>query len=119
MKLAQMLLHLNTFLEIALGSNSPKRLFIGLLISKFFKTKYLADKSFSINTPTHKYYISTNLFDFEQEKAKAISLITLFFEGDSAKYTSLAHSFLGYLTLAEWSIAQWKHFDHHLRQFEV
>jgi hypothetical protein len=46
-------------------------------------------------------------------------LIKQFFEGGPTKCTTNPHSFFGQLTPEEWAIAQWKHFDHHLRQFGV
>lgn len=119
MNVEQMLSHLNAFLETALDLNSPKRILIGRFLGSFFKSRYISEKRFSINSPTHKNYIFTDIRDFEKEKMKSIQLINLFFDGGTSKCTSKPHSFFGNLTPEEWAIAQWKHFDHHLRQFGV
>ncbi|WP_410479057.1 DUF1569 domain-containing protein [Pedobacter psychrodurus] len=34
-----------------------------------------------------------------------------------AKCTRYPQAFFGPLTPEEWALMQWKHFDHHLRQF--
>jgi len=117
MNVAQMLSHLNIFLETALDLNSPKRLFIGRILGSYFKSRYVRDKQFSKNSPTHKNYIFTDIRNFENEKAKSVQPIKQFFDGGKSKYTLKPHPFFGKLTPEEWAIAQWKHFDHHLRQF--
>lgn len=115
----QMLSHLNAFLETTLDLNSPKRLLIGRFIGSFFKQRYVSVKQFSINSRTHKDYIITDFPNFELEKAKSIRLIEIFVQGGFSKCTSKPHPFFGKLTPEEWGIVQWKHFDHHLRQFGV
>ncbi|MCG9791039.1 DUF1569 domain-containing protein [Flavobacterium algicola] len=119
MDVAQMLSHLNTFLETSLDINHPRRLFLGRLIGPLFKKRYTSTKEFSINRRTHKNYIVTEFRNFEQEKSKAITLLNEFCGGGTVKCTTKPHSFFGYLTPEEWAIVQWKHFDHHLRQFGV
>lgn len=119
MNVQQMLAHLNAFLETSLNINSPKRLFIGRIIGRFFKSRYISEKPFSMNSPTHKEYIFIDFRDFDNEKLKSVELIKQFFDGGISKCTSKPHSFFGYLTPEEWGIVQWKHFDHHLRQFGV
>ena len=119
MNVEQMLAHLNTALETAIGLNSPKRLLIGRIIGPFAKPNYVSKKPFDKNAPTDKFYISTDSHEFETVKAKSIELINQFFSGGEFKCTTNPHSFFGYLTPDEWAIAQWKHFDHHLRQFNA
>ena len=119
MNVEQMLAHLNTFLETALNLNSPKRILIGRILGSFFKSRYISEKRFSINSPTHKDYIFTEVRNFEKEKSKSILLIEHFLKEGPSKCTSKPHPFFGKLTSQEWAIAQWKHFDHHLRQFGV
>jgi hypothetical protein len=117
MNVEQMLSHLNAFLETALDLNSPKRLFIGRILGSYFKSRYIRNKQFSKNSPTHKNYIFTDIRNFENEKAKSVELIKQFIDGGKSKCTLKPHPFFGKLTPEEWAIAQWKHFDHHLRQF--
>jgi Protein of unknown function (DUF1569) len=117
MDIGQMLAHLNTSLETAIGLNSPKRLFIGRIIGPFVKPNYVSEKQLAKNSPTDKNYVFTDIREFEKEKEKSIALIKRFFEGGPSKCTTHPHSFFGKLTPVEWALTQWKHFDHHLRQF--
>jgi len=93
MNIVQMLAHLNVSLETSLGKNFPKRAFIGRLIGKLVKKRFINDQ------PMPK------------------KLITLFYNNGREKCSQHPHSFFGKLTPDEWGILQWKHFDHHLRQF--
>jgi hypothetical protein len=117
MNVAQMLAHLNAFLEIGLNLNTEKRMFIGRVLGRFFKSRYVSEKQFSKNSPTGKNFIFNGHQDFEKEKRKAISLVKQFYENGPEKCTKQPHQFFGKLTPNEWAIVQWKHFDHHLRQF--
>ena len=117
MDVAQMLAHVNISLETAMGLNFPKRMFIGKIIGGFLKKKYLNDKPMDKNSPTDKNYVFTDKKEFEKEKAKAIQLVGQFYENGPGKCTKHPHSFFGSFTPEEWAILQWKHFDHHLRQF--
>ncbi|QIH37298.1 DUF1569 domain-containing protein [Flavobacterium sp. Sr18] len=115
MDVAQMLAHLNAFLETALNLDPQKRMLIGRILGGLFKTRYVSEKQFSKNRPTGKNYIFTDLQNFEKEKSKALQLVRQFYESGPTKCTGLPHPFFGYLTPNAWAIAQWKHFDHHLR----
>jgi hypothetical protein len=116
MEVAQMLAHLNAFLETALNLNPQKRMLLGRLLGRFLIKRYVSDKQFSKNRPTGKNYILLDEHNFEKEKAKAIELVRQFYENGSENCTKQLHPFFGNLTPNEWAIAQWKHFDHHLRQ---
>lgn len=117
MDIAQMLAHLNISLETAMGLNFPKRMFIGRIIGKLVKKKFLNEKPMDKNSPTDKSYVFTDEKEFEKEKTKALQNVKAFFENGPKKCTKHPHSFFGHLTSEEWAVLQWKHFDHHLRQF--
>lgn len=117
MDVAQMLAHVNIALETAMAMNFPKRMFIGKLIGWAFKSKFLNDKPMGKNSPTDKNYIFLDKKEFEKEKGKAIQLVRKFYRDGPEKCTKHPHSFFGNFTPDEWAILQWKHFDHHLRQF--
>ena len=86
---------------------------------KLVKKKFINDQPMPKNSPTDKMYVITNISmeDFEKEKQRAKELITLFYNNGREKCSQHPHSFFGKLTPDEWGILQWKHFDHHLRQF--
>ena len=96
-----------------------KMLFIGRIIGSFLKPKVLGEQPFGKNSPTDKSYISPENCNFEIEKAKAIASIHSFFEGGPSQCTTYPHPFFGKFTPEEWAVFQWKHLDHHLRQFGV
>ena len=119
MNVAQMLAHCNKSLETAMGQNFIKRLFIGRIISPFMKPRVLGEKPFGKNSPTDKTYIFKDDLKFEEEKLTTIASIKKFFDGGPPQCTTHPHPFFGKFTPEEWAIFQWKHLDHHLRQFGV
>lgn len=119
MNVAQMLAHCNKSLETAMGLNFIKRLFIGRIISPFVKPMVLGEKPFGKNSPTDKSYVFKDNLKFEEEKSTTIASIKKFFEGGPSQCTTHPHPFFGKFTPEEWAVFQWKHLDHHLRQFGV
>lgn len=119
MDIAQMLAHLNTFLETSLDENPQKRMLIGRIIGRFFIKRYVGEKPFSKNRPTGKNYVFIDQQNFEREKMRAIQLVRQFYESGPENCTKQPHPFFGILTPNEWAVIQWKHFDHHLRQFGI
>jgi hypothetical protein len=119
MNVAQMLAHSNMSLETAMGQNFIKRLFIGRIIGTLLKPRVLGEKPFGKNSPTDKSYIFPDNLNFEGEKSKAVASVNKFFEGGSSGCTTHAHPFFGKFTPEQWAVFQWKHLDHHLRQFGV
>jgi Protein of unknown function (DUF1569) len=117
MDVGQMLAHLNISLETAMGLNFPNRIFIGRILGSFFKKKALDTNPLQKNSPTDKNYKFTDTKEFEKEKSKSMELIHTFHKNGPSKCTSHTHPFFGKMTPDEWAILQWKHFDHHLRQF--
>ncbi|TKC05819.1 DUF1569 domain-containing protein [Pedobacter frigoris] len=119
MNVSQMLAHLNISLETPLGINFPKRAFLGRIIGGIVKIGHLSKKPLPKNAPTDPNYIIRDNPNFEKEKSRAIELINIFYENGASKCSRHPHSFFGKLTPQQWSVLQWKHFDHHLRQFGV
>lgn len=119
MNVSQMLAHCSVSLETAMGRNFPKRVFMGWILGRFMKPGIVSEKPMPKNSPTDKSYIITDSRDFEKEKAKVIELIKTFAEGGPAKCTTHPQAFFGKMTPQEYAIMQWKHFDHHFRQFGV
>ena len=117
MNVDQMLAHLNVALETAMGLRSQKRAFIGRIFGPLVKGKFLKPTPMDKNGPTAKEYIITESKDFDEEKAKAINLVETFYKNGPEKCTKDPHPFFGKFTPEEWAILQWKHFDHHLKQF--
>jgi hypothetical protein len=117
MDAAQMLAHCCTTMEAANGSKSPPRLLLGRIIGPIFKSAFLGEKPFRRNSPTDKSFIIADARDLAREKARLLGLVRAFGEAGEAGATTNPHAFFGPLTPAEWGVSQYKHLDHHLRQF--
>ena len=79
----------------------------------------MREKSFTKNLPTVPEFRVTDEPNFEAEKTKLIALVKRLSEGGPKVLTKNPHPFFGYMTTEEWDTLQWKHLDHHLRQFGV
>ena len=118
MNAAQMMAHCIRTFEMATGQKKLGRSFLGKLIGRFIKKKYVSNEPFGKNSPTHPYFLIRDLRNFEAEKTNLKNIMKQFHEGGAEKCTTLPHSFFGFLTPDEWALAMYKHMDHHLRQFE-
>jgi hypothetical protein len=106
-------------MEMAMGKFSIPRVFIGRVIAPFMKKAVLSETPFRKNSPTDKSHIFPDDLDFEQQKEKAKASILKFFNGGVSECTKHPHPFFGKFTPEEWAVFEWKHIDHHLRQFGV
>jgi hypothetical protein len=79
----------------------------------------VSEKPLGKSSPTAKEFIITDKREFDKEKAELLELIKRFHEGGEKGATTFPHSFFGEMTPHEWGFTQWKHLDHHLRQFGV
>lgn len=117
MDVAQMMAHCSAALEVATGQKNPPRIFIGRILGPLFKKKFLSEAPFDKNYPTDKSFIMNTPRNFEQEKTRLAGLIQQFASGGADNCTRNPHSFFGKLTPEQWALAQYKHLDHHFRQF--
>ena len=117
MSIAQMLAHCQQPLRVAMGDLPLKRSLIGILFGRLAKKKLLDPKPWKQGMPTAPEFKVTNERDFAKEKATLLALVKKFGEGGPNAITKLPHPFFGPLTTEEWQQLQWRHLDHHLRQF--
>jgi Protein of unknown function (DUF1569) len=68
------------------------------------------------NLPTAPELLSTEPKTFEQDREACAELIKRFSQAPMVG-NGPSHPFFGVLTWREWGIIQWRHTDHHLRQF--
>lgn len=116
MDVAQMLAHLQMPLGIAIGAHTIKGNWLMRLILPFFKKMLWDDKPYKQSLPTDKSFIMANPKDFENEKTKLLDMVNRFTE---ANMVTEVHPVFGKMTREQWSMASWKHIDHHLKQFGV
>ncbi|HMG14474.1 MAG TPA: DUF1569 domain-containing protein, partial [Saprospiraceae bacterium] len=113
----QMLTHCEAPLKVAFGELKLKRGLMGVLFGKMVKKKLTNDLPFEKNMPTDKAFIVKHDPEFESAKNNLISLVKRFSDKGPSALISEPHPFFGKLTTEEWDKLQWKHLDHHLRQF--
>lgn len=117
MSLGQMLHHCQKPLELAL-QKEDFQLKPNLLAKWFFKKALYNDKPWSKGLPTPKSFKVVTKRDFVTEKTQLESLITEFHnKKELAEWP--AHPVFGKFTPEQWGKMQYKHLDHHLRQFGV
>ena len=116
---AQMMEHTSRILEMATGRKPAKQVFIGKVISWIFKKEFLSEKPFKPNRPTGPDYKIKDQPDFESTQARLSELIDDFHNAGEAGLDGNVHAFFGPLTGQQWGQTQYKHLDHHFRQFGV
>jgi hypothetical protein len=120
MNAAQMVAHCASGVEMALGEIRPPRTLIGRVIGSAIKPKVIGnDEPLRRNSPTMRELIMSDERNLDVERVRLRSLIDRFATGGASACTTHPHPFFGPLTPAEWAVLQYKHLDHHLRQFGV
>jgi hypothetical protein len=117
MNVGQMLSHCQAPLDVAFGDLKLKSNFIFLILGRIFKQKILAAPVFKKNAMTEPSFIRTGTFEFEKTKADLIAKVKRFTEEGTACIKIEKHPFFGKMSYAEWDNLQWKHLNHHLKQF--
>lgn len=119
MNVSQMLAHCQGPLKIALDKMTLKKPNVFICsIAKLFRHKLYDDKLWSHGIPTAKEFLVNDKRDFIQEKETLKILIEEFYE-KGIENEWLAHPIFGKFTTEQWGKMQYKHLDHHLRQFNV
>lgn len=119
MNVAQVLKHCNDALGTATGDVKIKPSFIFKIIGPLIKKTVMEQKPYKQGLPTAKEFIITDEREFEKEKQNVLVRIDKFISNGEAKVDGLRHPAFGKMTSYEWGYSQWKHFDHHLKQFGV
>ncbi|HXD50059.1 MAG TPA: DUF1569 domain-containing protein [Gemmatimonadaceae bacterium] len=118
MNLAQALAHCAGVLELALGDRRPPRALLGRILGRVFKRLMIgSDAPLRRNTPTLPYLTVLDRRELHTERDRLLTLIERFAAGGPARCTVHPHPFFGPLTPQEWAVFEYKHLDHHLRQF--
>ncbi len=119
MDAAQALAHCALALEAATGDAQLSRPLPARMLGWLFKGWVLGDKPFAKNSPTHPMLVMTSPNDFERERKRMVAALRKFHELGPDSAARYEHAFVGKLTGDEWGRMQYKHIDHHLRQFGV
>ena len=119
MNVSQMLTHCQFPLQVAVGDLKLQRpnAFKRALFS-MFKSSLYNDKPWKQGLPTAKEFVVTTDTEFAPEKSKLLTEIDKF----HAKKTQTQwpeHPMFGKFNSEQWGQMQYKHLDHHLKQFGV
>ncbi|XLS30182.1 DUF1569 domain-containing protein [Flavobacteriaceae bacterium M23B6Z8] len=117
---AQMLWHCKAPLKIALRKEqkSIKINPVKKLLFRLFKSSLYNDKPWKHNLPTPEAFVAKEEFTIEQEKEELLNLIHAFYERrDQNEW--MPHPYFGTFTKEQWGQMQFKHLDHHLKQFNT
>lgn len=117
MSVAQMLEHTSRALEMATGKKPLKQAFLGKLIGWMFRKGFVGPEPFPRNSPTAPHFVVQDEPDFARTKERLKALLADFHERGEKACDGYVHGFFGTMTGAEWGVTQFKHLDHHLRQF--
>ncbi len=119
MDVSQMLCHCRYPLEVAMGKKEIKKPGpIMRLLYKSFKSALYNDKPWRKNLNTPREYRVVSDKDFSEEKDRLTALIVEFYQlRDREQWEP--HPSFGHFTHEQWGMLQYKHLDHHLRQFGV
>lgn len=119
MNVSQMMAHCQVPIEVALGEKELKRTVIGFVFGGIAKKQIISDKPIKKSLPTDPSFIVKDDRDFFSEFQKLENQIKKFTESEPAKVAARSHPFFGKMSGEEWGVLNWKHLDHHLRQFGV
>lgn len=116
---AQMLAHCKEPLKTALGKSTLKRPnFLMQLLFKSIKKSMYSDKPWKKNLPTAREYKVIDEKDFTEEKNELRTLIEELYAKRNMEEWPI-HPVWGAFTPEQWGKFQYKHLDHHFRQFNV
>lgn len=114
---AQMMEHTARALEMGMGIKPMAQILPGKLFSWFFRKEFLGEQPFKKNRPTGPDFIVKGEPDFDTTRVRLCGLINEFHAMGEAALEGNTHGFFGTLTGKQWGETQYKHVDHHLRQF--
>jgi hypothetical protein len=112
---SRMLCHLSDALAMSLAEVSVEPM--NHKAFHYFPLKHLIlyVLPFPKSAPTARELLSTAPQDFDTDRRRVVELIDRLAASPNAKGPE--HPFFGPLANDEWNALQWKHIDHHLKQF--
>jgi len=117
MSASQMLEHTARALEMATGRRQIPQAFVGKVIGWIFKKNFVGEKPFPKNSPTGPDLIVHDDPALEPARERVKTLVRELHTQGERGCDGRVHAFFGPMTGKEWGVTQYKHVDHHLRQF--
>ena len=119
MTVSQMLEHCQQPIKVSFGTLELKPNLISFLFGKSAKRQMLTQPRFKKSLPTVKEFKITHEPNFEEARKQLIEMVSKYADEGHGAIKVSKHPFFGNMTMEEWDILQWKHLDHHLKQFGV
>jgi hypothetical protein len=119
MSVSQMLAHCIPPTKISAGEIEGKQNFMGKLFGRMAKKQLLVDEPMKKHLPTDSTFIIRHEPDFYESQQELKDAIQRLYETDKTALLNRKHPFFGRMTADEWGVLNYKHYDHHLRQFGV
>lgn len=121
MNAAEMMQHCRKALDVPLGNLELKpNWFFRFFLGKMIKKKVTDDSIYKPSLPTAPEFVTHDKsLIFEEEKGKLVNTINEFVSISDDLLNQKEHALFGKMTASEWRISQWKHLDHHWRQFGI
>lgn len=117
MTVGQMVWHCQIPLKIGIKNKPPKKK-PNPFIRFFYKKSLYSDRPWRKNLPTARFAKAGESKDLSSELPRLMELITEF-HGLKNRSAWNPHPIFGAFTHQQWGQFQYKHLDHHLRQFGV
>ncbi|MCJ7936109.1 MAG: DUF1569 domain-containing protein [Chryseobacterium sp.] len=121
MNVCQMLKHCDLVLQVALQRIELPRIntlfkTIGIITKK---EMYVFNNGIPRNMPTFQKLIVNFECDFDESKTNLLKTLEEFREACQNKSLPNDHRLFGNMTEKDWEFLEYKHLDHHLKQFNV
>lgn len=120
MSVEQMLAHLNSMFDLALGiKKSSPNLVLKFILKKFVKPKLIGETPYMQNARTAPEMVITHQPDFREEKQKLLQFLMFLRTKGVGYFQNLKHPLFGAMSPTDWSNLFYKHIDHHMKQFNA
>ncbi len=119
MSVAQMLAHCVVPTKISNGDIERRQTLLGRLFGNIAKKQMMEAPEMKRGLPTDRTFVVKHSPDFYESQAALKEEIEKLYATDKAALVHRRHPFFGKLSVDEWGILTYKHFDHHLKQFGV
>lgn len=121
MDVGQMLTHCDLVLQVALRKIELPRInplfrIIGI-VTKL--EMYVFNNGIPRNMPTFQKLIVNFEYDFDESKTNLLKTLEEFREACENRKLPDSHRLFGNMTEKDWEFLEYKHLDHHLKQFNV
>lgn len=120
MNVSQMMAHCVKPMQVALGEISLKKAgFLKRIMGRMIKAVVVSPKPYKPNLPTDPGFVTvTDAVEFETARQELLATFERYMQNQD-RVADIPHPFFGKLTKHECGLSQFKHLDHHLRQFGV